>query len=289
MFLTHEVLMKYNPCKEGIDWFDRHYPNGAELIDVIRTRHVPAQFLHWGRLNLTTNQEERRAYDEVLHVTDSTNYWECQNVDHCNMISKCTDTKASNYIYESSHVENSEDVDSSSTITNSTTISHSSYIYNSTKIVYSNNIKNSVNVTHSSYIIDSNNIKSSSLITDSAVVMNSKNIEKSGFIIDSSDLVSSLFCIEQKGGKFLLFNKPINESQWEFIYTEFKDMMESRCLHLFDSWDKEDIGHTLNIYYTSNHIFSTVLDSAMINWIKHLPYFDGNMMYRMTFHPDFLD
>lgn len=289
MFLTKQILNEYEACGPGVEWFERHFPNGAELMDVIRMRHAPASFLHWGRLHLVTSEEERRAYDEVLHITNSTNYWECQNIDHCDMITGSTDVKNSKYIYDSKHITDSKDVTNSDTVQNSTTIFDSTHIYSSTKCAHANNIKNSNNISYSTYVLNSNNVFKSSLITHGSLILNSKNIENSAFVIDSHDCHHCMLCFDIKDAEYQIFNHKINGSQWDFIFTELTDMLATRQLKLFDHWDPEEVGHDARCHIAQNALFSTVLDEPMIHWIKHLPFYDAQMMYRMTFHPSFLE
>lgn len=255
----------------------------------MHARHAPASFLHWGRLHLTTNEEERRAYDEVLKITNSTNYWECQNIDKCDMITRSVDVQNSRYIYDSKHVKDSEDITNSETVENSHQICDSSHIYNSANVVHSHNIKQGYNISYSDFVIEAKDTFQSSLITHSSVIFNSKNIEDSGFLVDCNDCHHCLLCFDKKEGAFSIFNHKINEIQWNFIYEEFQDMVAKRHLLLFDTWDPEMIEHGSHCHVAQNAQFSTFLDDAMINWIKHLPFYDASMAYRMTFHPSFLE
>lgn len=288
MYLTKQILDKYNACGPGVDWFERRFPNGAELIDIIKAPHIPASFLHWGRLHLTTNEDERRAYNEALHIINSTNYWSCSMIENCTMITNTNNAKNSKYIYDSANVSDSEDVTNSTIIEHSQKVFNSERIYASTDIAHSNNIKESENISYSTFVLNSRNVFQSSLITSSNVVLNSKNIEYSGFISNCSDLSHCLFCYDKNTGLYEIFNKPINEAQWKFIYDELKDMLQARRLNLFDTWDPEIIEHGNSCHIAQNIQFSTLLDEQMINWIKHLPYYDNEIVYKMTFHPSFL-
>jgi hypothetical protein len=62
MLITVDLLKKYKACDNGIKYIDRFYPNGVEMIDVIRDRHIPKEMLHWGREFLAHSEEELVAY-----------------------------------------------------------------------------------------------------------------------------------------------------------------------------------------------------------------------------------
>ena len=68
MFLTLEILERYNACEKGKEWFTHFFPNGGELMDVIQHRFVHPETLHWGFANLITTQEEREAYYKKLAI-----------------------------------------------------------------------------------------------------------------------------------------------------------------------------------------------------------------------------
>lgn len=58
MFITADILREYEACGPGLKYIERFYPNGAEMIDLIRDRHIHKSFLHWGREHLTVTEEE---------------------------------------------------------------------------------------------------------------------------------------------------------------------------------------------------------------------------------------
>ena len=71
MFITADLLRKYGACEQGIKYIERFYPNGAEMIDVIRDRHISKDFLHWGREYLTHTPEELAAYFTACDIINS--------------------------------------------------------------------------------------------------------------------------------------------------------------------------------------------------------------------------
>lgn len=290
MFLTNEILAEYDPCIEGKDWFARIFPNGAELIDVIHTRHVPPSFLHWGRLYLPTNEEERRAYDEVLHITNSTNVFQCDNIDNCDMITDTTHAVNSRYIYRCEDIEDSEDVAVSKKVRQSKHISNSLSIYSSEKCVQTNNAKDSFNISTSTFVINSHDIFQSNLITNGSFIFNSKNVSDSAFIGYGRNLEHCLFCYDNENQKYALFNQPVSEVQWNFIYEELQDLTKDLHLCLFEEWDPEDCAHTEEIHRSHKKMFEAFGDKMdrFVNWVVHLPYYNADIAYKITFIPYFL-
>ena len=291
MFITSEILRDLDACKEGQDWFARIFPNGAELIDVIRTRHAPAQFLHWGWLHLTTNADERRAYNEVLHIENSEQVFECSNISNCQMITSSEYVTDSKYIYNCKNVENSEDITDSSKVKNSKHIVVSSTIFSSEGCIHANNVKDSKNILSGDFIINSHDIYNSSLITNSSFIFNSKNISDSGFIGQAHNLSHCLFCYDYEDPKeFSIFNHQISETQWNFIFEEYQDWLNHLHLHLFDEWDPENPEHDVIVHRNYLEMFDmiSVRFSEFVNWVKHLPYYDASIAYKITFIPNFM-
>lgn len=291
MYLTSDIIAQYEGCTEGANWFARHFPQGAELIDVIRTRHIPVSFLHWGRLNLTTTEEERRAYDEVLNITNSTNYFQCQGIDHCDMITESKNVKNSTHIYRCEDVEDSDDITNSYKVKDSKAIIHSNSIYSSSDVVSASNIKQSHNISKSSFIISSSDIYDSSLITDSRIILQSKNIQSSIFLMDCIDSHHCILCDELKGASYQIFNHSIDPVQWEFIRNEMDEFIdETGSLVLFDHWDPEDASHGTFIHSSYLIMFEKLLNNErFVDWIKHLPFYSDMLAYKITFHPSFLE
>ena len=80
MFITVELLKKHKACTSGIKYISRFYPNGAEMIDIIRDRHIPKEMLHWGRKSLACSEEELMAYAQVCNIVNTEGYWYSQDV-----------------------------------------------------------------------------------------------------------------------------------------------------------------------------------------------------------------
>ena len=76
MFLSNEILKKYNACELGLEWFDRHYPNGVELMDFLDSAQAFVgpdskilELLYWGYLLLPYDEREKEKY--VVRICQS--------------------------------------------------------------------------------------------------------------------------------------------------------------------------------------------------------------------------
>lgn len=290
MFLTKEILTQYNACQEGIDWFIRNFPNGAELIDVIRYKHAIPYFLHWGKLHLTTSPEEQRAYYEVLHVENSTNTFECRNVKNSNMVTNSENVSDSQYIYNSNDITQSDDVRHSKKVQNSQHIISSSSIFSSTHCLETSSVKNGHNISFSNFVIDSHDVYYSNLINKSSFIFKSENVDCCGFVAHSQHLNNGLFCYEYDNQNYGLFNHEIGETQWNFLYEEYLDQIKDYSLCLFNTWDPENLSASI----TGNHNYLTMFKNLFvalpnfISWVQHLPYYNAEIAYNITFIPNFL-
>ena len=75
MLITVEVLQNNNACKQGVDFVSKFYPNGVEMIDLIKDKRVSREMLHWGRQHLTHTQEELDAYCAMCNIINSNGFW----------------------------------------------------------------------------------------------------------------------------------------------------------------------------------------------------------------------
>ena len=71
MFLTDEILEKYNACGIGRKLFNKLYPNGVEIMDLLDNKHIPKEMLWWGETWLPVSDEELNKLYKVLEIEDS--------------------------------------------------------------------------------------------------------------------------------------------------------------------------------------------------------------------------
>ena len=82
MYLRPNDLLTHGGCYHGYSFMARYFPDGAELVDIMKHKYVTPDFLHWGFLELDTNDEEKALYYELLniHVEKPHTVHSCDNV-----------------------------------------------------------------------------------------------------------------------------------------------------------------------------------------------------------------
>ena len=110
MLITTEVLRKHKGCEQGIKYIERFYPEGAEIMTLIRDRHINKEFLHWGREHLSVTDEELAAYCEVCRIVNTDGFWYSQDVRDSKYVIKSKNVEGSTSIFESNDIVDSTDV-----------------------------------------------------------------------------------------------------------------------------------------------------------------------------------
>lgn len=281
MFLTVSDLKRFGACKEGIKFMERFYPDGAELETIIRTKHIPKDFLYWGEAHLPYNDTEYAAYCAVLHNENN------------KTVFNVSDTSDSSFVSQSSEVSNSTAVRNSSSVSDSNYISHSvrvrnsSYVYNTTLAANCHIILNSNMVFNSTYVNDSTNVVDSNDIVRCADIANSANLIQCSHMDGcvgctfSNNLKNGLFCSGINSGENLLFNKPVNETALTIIKEELKSVLPH--FHIIDHLEETPQEFAVSSGHTSNWLLSwPAADRGLIDFIKKLPNFDSYIMFTIT-------
>lgn len=114
-------------------------------------------------------------------------------------------------------------------------------------------------------------------------------MQDSAFCNRVKDSNHCLFCADIDKGEYLLFNKPLVQSQWEFIYDELRDIFAVSKLKLFTPWEKEDANHEVELINNYHVIFDQVFENKrLVHWVKHLPNYDDMLAYKITYNSEFL-
>lgn len=287
MFVTSEILQRTGACNEGQVWFAKHYPNGAELAELITHRHITKSFLHWGRKYLSPNEKEIELYDRVLENENNDTVLECEktknskrtfyskNINNCADIHRCEDIKDSFVVVSSNTVENSSQV------------FLSEFIYNSIKVLNSTNINQSTNIIESTYIVRSKNIYMSNLITRCSEIYRGVNLEDCFFCSDCSNLKHCFGCQGLSEGEYMIFNKQVAPEHFEIIRNQYLSIVD--CLLIYvDYWPQDIIAANVpKVNRKFPHHYET-MPSKFWKWTKTLPNYSDNVMFRLTCLPDFL-
>ena len=297
MFLTNEILRHHEACETGIKWFTRHFPEGAELVDVINHKTVTPEFLHWGFAHLTTTKEEKEAYWQKLKIECEYKHsiYRSSEVAGSEWVSRSEKVKGSSYIFSSTEVSFSDNVLSSNFVEKSSRIYCSSFVFYSQRIVQSQNITNSRNIVHSDYVVDSHSVRNAAAVTNSAFVDgwlpgDTKQIKNSRFIMSCTNLKNCLFCHKVENGEYLLFNEPIDKEDYEVIVQQLDRLLgdyESEMVR-DNEWpigtiplDEPRIQHNILKQYEQ-------LPSSFWRWVKTLPNYNPAVLYAITYNKDLI-
>ena len=225
VFITVELLRKYNACEEGIRYIERFYPNGAEIIDIIRDKHIPKEILHWGRRHLTVSLEELAAYCVACEIEDSENYWYSVKVKNSQYVVKSKNVLDSRSVFESSDIVNCIDVVGTDDAENSSQIFYSSMVSDSQKTYKGTNITSSTNVCNSMLIARSENVIDSNTVFDSSEIIKSKMVSSSHFCQDCTNIDHCMFCEGLSDAKYFIFNQPVDPNNYELFEKQYKKYM----------------------------------------------------------------
>lgn len=283
MFITVDILQKRGACQEYLDFFAKRFPNGVEMLEMIEHGHLPYHGLHWGYQWLDPSPEEVAAYWKAVHVENSQGIHESDHVSDSEIVVSSSHVSGSSNIRNSEQIEHSTNISFSKYITDSSHIEGSEFVDASTRILRGKNITDSSEVVDSVYIVNSHGIFDSNNIIDGRTIWYSNDLTNCGFCSNCNGLTNSLFCFKQEGGEYLVFNKPVDKTRFDVINRQFRryasvtaDMIEG-----FDGTTAKKImdyrKHTKNI------------PDAFWNWVKTLPGYDSDIIYALTFNPQFLN
>ena len=290
MYLRPDDLLKHGGCYPGYSFMQRYYPDGGELVDIMKHKYVTPHFLHWGFLELDTNDEEKALYYKLLNI----------HVEKPHTVHSCDNVIDSMYIYYSSNVCDSEVVKNSKEIRNSSYISaseevegskylfESEFVYDSDYIYRGKNITSCSNLCEVDYAINSRSIYASKHTIDCGWVRNSENLTNCEFCADCSDLKNGLFCCGTSG-EYLLFNKPIDQRQFEVIQRQLHSILNGWKMELTTHWGDSDFiapNPSKNVNYIKQY---SSLPDKFWKWVQTLPGYDNMLMYQITFQPQLLD
>ena len=296
MYLTKEKLLRLNACDSGIKWFERTFPHGAELVDVINHKYMDKHFLHWGYVNLSTSPEEKEAYRKKLKI-------DCGGADYT--IYESDDVVGSSYVTHSSrvngceHVFYSEDIKDSNCILQSNTVENSNFVYgsnfvyDSSRILNGKNINESFNVINSEYVVNSKYVFGAAAIKNSAYIADigfaeTRQINDSYFISGSKNLNHCLFCFGIENKSYQLFNQPIDEFEYKMIVRQMESVLRDwEPEYVKDNfWPERTIPlEAPRIEWNAMKQWGKLPDKFW-DWVKTLPYYNDSIMYSLTYQGD---
>lgn len=295
MFLTKEILEKHNACAVGQKWFSRYFPEGAEMLDVIKSPKTNVAFLHWGFENLTTTKEELEAYWDRLNITNCNRETiiRSHNVDNSNVVIRSQDIENSDYIFSSKKIKSGNIIVNSATVENSHHIFESNFVYDSFNIYNGKNITESNNVVGSSFVVGSHSIYNASNVTNSFIVFDLKmeetsDIEECGFIANSKMLTNCLFCAGIAEKEYHIFNHPVSEKQFALIKKQLESIIGDYHPTYVENWGEKTVPVEMP-NFQSPVLYHADLPEDFWEWVKTLPGYDPKILYQITFNPNLID
>lgn len=292
MFLTNEVLDRYGACGTGRKWFDRNFPNGGELIDVINHATVTPYFLNWGYAHLDVSHDEAAAYWKKMNVTNCelTTIYESNDVDSSGIVSQSSFVKDSSYVFRSNHIERGNSIFGSSYVEGGSLVYNSDFVYDSKRVVDSKNVTNSEEVVSCDYVVNSRAIYNSTVINDSSFVGGiarraCSHISNSSFIADCHNLNRSLFCYDIEGGENIIFNKQVSIADYDLISRQLNQVIDVWMPRLTkNGWPYETVPLEAPLIQHNIEKQFAALPEHFLKWVKTIPWYDPDIFYNITFH-----
>lgn len=285
MFITPEILQKRGACQEYLDFFVKRFPNGVEMLEMIEHGHMPYHALHWGYQHLDPSPEEVAAYWKKVCVVNSQGVHESDNITNSTFVATSSYITDSSNIYDSKNIVDSNFVVDGEWVEHSNHIAKSTFVDGSSKILKSVNVTNSNEVYSSNYVLNSDSVFESSNVVNSSIIWKSENITDCGFCFGCHNITNSLFCEGAVEGEYLLFNKPVDKLRFDMIMKQFKKFAIQ--LQLTEEWP-DKMSNTPRVYYDyRKHL--TKIPAEFWRWVRSLPGYGSDIMYSLTFDPQFLN
>lgn len=283
MFITVDLLKKYSACETGIRFVERLYPNGVEILDLLKNKHVPPEILHWGAQFLPVSPEERKKYEEYVEINTSANCERSEKVFDSANVYYSHNVKNSNFIKFCRDIRNCDDITSTENADSSAFIRNSDFIQSSQKIINGKNIFDCVNVINSSGINRSTNISNCRDISSCDKLWSSTGCKYSGFSSFLTDCEKVLFCTGLKYQACQLFNKPVEESVFQNVWDDYlaRTSMAPIIIEKDNSFYYED-----EVNPRAEAIFE--ITDSFRDWIKTLPNYNNFIMYQITYDKKWL-
>lgn len=287
MFITVDILQKRGACQEYLDFFQKRYPDGVEMLHMIEHGHMPYHALHWGYKWLDPNEEEINAYWKRVAVENSEGVDESDHVTNSSLVVSSSKVANCSYIIGSKEINNCEHIHDSEMVDNSSYIASSFFIDNSEYILKSKNVENSSQIVDSVYVANSHGIMDSNNIISGHTIWRGRDLTECSFCYNCARLSNSLFCLNKEDGEYLLFNKPIDKMRFEMISKQFKRYVSDFTI-MTDGWS-DDL-HSASARKVLDYRKHTKnIPDAFWNWVKTLPGYDSDIIYALTFNPQFLN
>lgn len=217
------------------------------------------------------------------------NYYNCQNIQDSQYIVNSIGVDFSSFVHDSTEVSHSTDIYKSDDVTNSFCVFESQFIYCSNKIFGSTSIENSSNVLISKGIYNSHNIYASSNIIASSELRFCENITTSNFCTNSKKLKNCLFCDDIEDKEYHVFNKPIDKERFEIIIRQYQRIMGNIELdYMREPWPESMLIPSIPSPFSYFNKHYLQLPDKFWKWVKTVPGYDADLLYKMTLNFDLI-
>lgn len=281
MLITTELLKQHRACKSGIEYIERHYPSGAEMIELIQDKQLPKEMLHWGREHLTHTPEELAAYCDSCVIVNCESFWYSTNIENSRFIVKSNEVKDSERIFHSNDVVKSFDIVHGETVENSNQVFTSSLVSDSEMVAHCNNVAESKNICFSTMVMNSTNVRASKDIFNSSEIIESTNVSDSYFCSSCKNIKHCMFCEDIEDAEYYLFNQPIPKERFEFFVKQYKKFMNV-LLGFAPEWPKDMITSWAPAFSLRPDYWYKPISDKFWKWVRTLPGFDSMFVYKMT-------
>ena len=284
MRITVDLLKQYNACKQGIDFMQANYPNGAEAIEIMQREDVPLEFLHFGRQYLDVNDEEIQLYKQICRIDDNShNVWYSNDVNNSTGLMHTHHVNNSSFVRDSFQINNSNYIYNSSNISNCDNVAHSTNIKDSNKILESHDIAESNDVARSNFISWSSAILNSFLLEDCSFIYKSDNLKDCHFCGFMKNSKHCLFCTELEDQEYYIFNHKVSPS----VYEKYREDLllqlqaENPCMiNVFHTKYTAEARFELSARF--DNIFNGLSD-IFYGWVSTLPNYSDEVFINLFF------
>lgn len=295
MYITIELLKRYEACNPEIKWFEKNFPNGAttdELIQNIQDKAIetPTGFIWWFYENI---QQDKRLYQLCgIDASDGVNRSNGVNVSNgvnwSDGVNISNGVNESNVVSWSDGVNESNGVNWSNGVNESNGVSGSDGVNTSCGVNLSFGMNMSDGVNESNGVNWSNGVNRSDGVNGSNGVNESNGVNGSFGILNSNGVDNALF-LSNKMKTYSIFGKDVTKDRFNEVFSILSAHLKGwqpiffniKSLYLksgFD-WKLTPISSAEEIQ--KEEAWRDMPQSA-IDYISSIPEFDSNMFYEIT-------
>ena len=285
--ITAQDLIKHKANQHGVDYIQRFYPEGAEIADLLKDKHISKEFLHWTRLSFPYTEEEKTMYEARMNIIGSENLFYSDEVFNSSFIVSGNKIENSSYVFSSTDIKNCRNVVSSESVEDGEQIFSCFMVSSSSGVIEGSNIINSKNICCATAVIESSNIIESTNVYNSSEICNSRDITESYFCKNSRNLKNCMFCNGLTDAEFYIFNQPVDEVRFGIFKQQYLKYMDV-ALKFVKEWP-DDLAVSIKpaISRRFDEWYKPIPD-IFWKWVRTLPGYDAMMLYEITMREELL-